>query len=230
MKYAAIALLLAIGLFACNKEKQENPPSNLEPVFESIQVDRFSVKEGNPDSTSLSSYITRTYDQEGNETKSVYYSTDNSIMMQFVNTYEEGNKTRIDWVTGDQELFKYVKNTFDAENQLVRSESFSPQNEFQSGFIHQWKDGGKIEEKGPIEEGQSFKPNAIYTYNDDGEFELLKEYDANDSLYAVVKWNYTNKDEFGNWIERQMITNDTLNQIEKRTIQYREEADPASSK
>ncbi|MEL6867417.1 MAG: hypothetical protein AAFP19_23530 [Bacteroidota bacterium] len=222
MKYTVFTLLTFVMLLSCNQgENNPTKPSNDQAIFESIRVDRFAVKDGNPDSTTLSSYILRTFDEAGTETKSVYHSTDNAIMMQFVNNYEDGNKTRINWVNANDELVKYVKNTFNNDNRLIRSESFSPEHEFQSGFIHNWKDDGKVEEKGPIEEGQTFKPNAIYTYNDQEEFELLKEYDKNDSLYAVVRWNYVSNDELGNWTERQMITNDTINQIEKRSIKYK---------
>jgi len=207
---------------SCNQTgKEETKKLGRQHVMESIRVDRSTVQNGNLDSISLSSYIMRTFDEEGKEIKSVYHSTDHSIMMQFVNTYEEGNKTRVNWVNADGELVKYVKNTFNEKNRLIRSESFSTENEFLSGFIHNWKEDGKIEEKGPIEEGIAFKPNAIYTYNDKEEFELLREFDQKDSLYAVVKWVYTDSDEYGNWSERQMITNDIINQVERREIKYR---------
>lgn len=80
-----------------------------------------------------------------------------------------------------------------------------------------------MDEKGPIEEDKPFRPNAIYTYNDNDDFELLKEYDKNDSLCAVVEWNYIRNDEFENWTAREMITNGTINQIEKRTIIYKKD-------
>lgn len=220
MYYLLFALLI---LASCNQNQDLKTSGEADqPFFESIKVERYAVKNGNPDSITLSNYIKRAYDLDGKELKSVYHSTDNSIMMQFINEYEDGMKSRINWVNSEGELVRYVKNTYDENNRLVKSESFNPEGEFLSGFIHNWKENGKIEEKGPIEEGKAFKPNAIYTYNDMDEFELLKEYDANDSLYAIVKWKYTKTDASGNWIERQMITNDTINQLERRIIDYRE--------
>jgi hypothetical protein len=221
MKFQILLTLLLFGIYSCKDSSAEDTSKTKKAIFESIKNERFSVKKGNPDSTNLSNYIIETYSPQGQQLSSVYYALDNSVMMQFVNEFENGNKTKINWVNGQEQLVKYVKNTYNDQQQLIRSESFSPEGEFQSGFIHNWLEDGKIEEKGPIEEGKPFKPNAIYTYNENEEFELLKEYDANDSLYAVVKWNYTKMDEFDNWTERQMITNDVINQIEKRTIKYR---------
>jgi hypothetical protein len=209
-------------ILSCQEKKSKMEVESAE-VIESIKIERYSVRNGNPDSISFSSYIVKEFDKNGTETNSIYYSTDNSIMMQFVNQYENGNKSRIDWVNAKNTLVKYVKNSYDVNNRLVKSESFNTSNEFQSGFIHRWKENGQIEEKGPIIQGKEFKPNAIYTYNDQQEFELLTEYDENDSLYATVKWKYLAFDENNEWTERHMITNDTLNQIEKRIIIYRKD-------
>ncbi|ALM09083.1 hypothetical protein SB49_15775 [Sediminicola sp. YIK13] len=222
MNKSFLLLLTILTILSCRDNRPKSDVAH-ENLIESIKIERYTVLNGNPDSISFSSYIIKDYDKNGNEIKSVYYSTDNSIMMQFVNQYENGNKTRIDWVDAKDTLVKYVKNTYDTDNRLVRSESYNSSNEFQSGFIHQWKNNGRIEEKGPIEEGKEFKPNAIYTYNDQQEFELLTEYDANDSLYATVKWKYLAFDEHNEWIKRHMTTNDTLNQIEKRIIKYKRE-------
>ena len=222
MKNIIIVTTTLLMILSC-QEKISKTEVESAAVIESIKIERYSVQNGNPDSISFSSYIIKDFDKNGTETKSIYYSTDNSIMMQFVNQYENGNKTRIDWVNAKDTLVKYVKNSYDLNNLIVKSESFNTANEFQSGFIHQWKENGRIEEKGPIEEGKEFKPNAIYKYNDQQEFELLTEYDENDSLYATVKWKYLAFDENNEWTERHMITNDTLNQIEKRIINYRKE-------
>lgn len=220
MNESSILLILILSIFSCQENKTKSDITN-ENLIESIKIERYSVQNGNPDSISFSSYILKDFDENGTETKSVYYTTDNSIMMQFINQYENGNKTRINWVNGQDTLVKYVKNTYDENNRLVRSESFNTSDEFQSGFIHRWKDNGRIEEKGPIEIGKEFKPNAFYHYNDQQEFELLAEYDENDSLYATVKWEYLAFDQNNEWIERHMITNDTLNQIEKRIMNYK---------
>lgn len=221
MKRISLLTLSILTILSCQNQKSSSPSQWAE--IESIKVERYSVQNGNPDSISLSSYIIKEFDENRLETKSIYYSTDNSIMMQFINHYEDGNKTRIDWLNGLDSLIKYVKNTYNEDNKLIRSESFDTQNEFQSGFIHTWKENGRIEEKGPIEQGKDFKPNAIYTYNDQQEFESLVEYDENDSLYATVKWKYLLIDENNEWTERYMITNDTLNRVEKRIIKYRNE-------
>jgi hypothetical protein len=222
MKKLLILTITIFTVLSCQEKKSKKEPTT-EKTIESIKIERYSVQNGNSDSIAFSSYILKDFDENGIETKSVYYTTDNSIMMQFVNRYENGNKTRIDWVNAQDTLVKYVKNTYNEDNRLVKSESFNTNNEFQSGFIHQWKENGRIEEKGPIEEGKEFKPNAIYKYNDQQEFELLTEYDENDSLYATVKWKYLAFDENNEWTERHMVTNDTLNQIEKRIINYRKE-------
>ena len=222
MRNFAPLLFIVFSLSSCGPEKTPTSTDDTKAPIESIKIERYSVANGNPDRISLSSYITRQYDDEGNEIKSVYYTTDDQIMMQFVNNYADGLKTRIDWVDGSGNKVKYVKNSYDEDGRLSRSESFGIDGEFQSGFLHRWKEDGKIEEKAPIAENGTFRPNAIYTYNEDEEFELLKEYDENDSLYAVVQWIYTQKDEKGNWIERHWITYDTMNRVEKRIITYRE--------
>ncbi len=222
MKNIIIVTTTLLLILSCQEKKSKTEVETAK-VYESIKIERYSVQNGNPDSISFSSYIVKEFDKNGTETKSIYYSTDKSIMMQFVNQYENGNKSRVDWVNAKDTLVKYVKNSYDVNNRIVKSESFNTTNEFQSGFIHQWKENGRIEEKGPIEEGKEFNPNAIYKYNDQQEFELLTEYDENDSLYATVKWKYLAFDENNEWTERHMITNDTLNQIEKRTINYRKE-------
>ena len=218
-------LLLVWLLFftACNQSGQ--PEKKIVPTDDekiaAITMNRFSVSAGNVDSLSLSSFIEREYDRNGMETKSTYFSTDSTIMMQFINTYENGNKIKIDWKDASNTLVKYVKNSFNKDGKIIRSESFTPEGQFINGFLHQWKNNGKTEEKGPIEEGKPFKANAIYTYDDKDEFSELKEYDENDSLYAVVQWNYIKEDKNGNWTERHMITNDTINRVERRMISYR---------
>lgn len=217
MKKLIISAIAILAIVSCQKKKSGKP------IVESIKIERYSVRNGNPDSVSLSSYIVKDFNENGTESKSVYYSTDNSIMMQFVNRYENGNKTRVDWIDEQDRLVKYVKNTYDENGRLAKSESFNTSNEFQSGFIHKWKENGRIEEKGPIEIGKQFRPNAIYKYNDRDEFELLTEFDENDSLSATIKWNYIRFDEYNEWSERHMITNDTLNRIEHRVINYRKE-------
>ena len=216
------ALLLCILAVVSCQDKKTDPETTSEKRFESITVERYAVENGNPDSTSLSSFIKRDYDGEGLETKSIYYSSDSSIMMQFVNQYENGNKTQVDWVNGNDEKVKYVKMSYDSEGRIIRSESFDVSGEFESGFIHQWKDDGRIEEKGPIVEGQPFRPNSIYTYNAEQEFISLVEFDENDSLYGTFTWKYLNFDDTKEWTERQMLFNDTLVRIEKRKIQYQE--------
>ena len=198
----------------------EKPQVVVQKKFSAITEQRFNVKNGNPDSTQLSSFIERMYNSEGIEKKSIYFTTDSIIMMQFVNTYNNENKVKIDWINAEDKLVKYVKNSFDENGKITRSESFSQEGEFTSGFIHQWKENGKVEEKGPIEEGQPFKANATYFYNKKDDFRELHEFDENDSLYYIVKWEYKKEDEQGNWTERHMITNDTLNRIEKRLIKY----------
>ncbi len=222
MKKIMTLIAAIITVISCQEKRSQKELASDE-VIESIKIERYSVRSSNPDSVSLSSYIVKDFNKKGNETKSVYYSTDNSIMMQFINQYENGNKTRVDWVDGQDQLVKYVKNTYDENGRLAKSESFNTSNEFQSGFIHKWKDNGRIEEKGPIEIGKEFKANAIYKYNEQDEFELLTEYDENDSLYATVKWDYLKFDDNNEWTERFMITNDTLNRIEKRIISYQKE-------
>lgn len=223
MKFSLFVLFSAIVLSSCGeKGKQGDLQKNAEKPLKSIKVERYSVTNGNPDSTTLSSYIMKSFDENGNESKSIYYTTDDQVMMQFVNTYENGLKTKISWVDGQGNGVKYVVNTYDENNRISKSESFSMEGEFQNGSLHRWKENGKLEEKAPIEEGEVFRPNAIYTYNDDQEFAYLKEYDDKDSLYATVRWEYTEFDDFDHWIERQWITNDTINRIEKRIITYRE--------
>ena len=140
-------------------------------------------------------------------------------MMQFLNVYDGDQKARVNWIDGQGNMLRYVENVY-SQGQLVRSNSYSTDNEFITGFIHNWKENGKVEEKGPVAEGQPFKPNAIYTYNDDNEYESLREFDENDQLIDVVTWKYTQKDDQGNWTERLMYTNDTLTEVERRFIIY----------
>ena len=220
MKKIHLILVILVSISSCKKNKSE-PAAISDPIFETIRIDRYSIQNGNPDSLTLSSYILKAFDNEGYETKSTYYSSDNAIMMQFVNQYDKGNKTRVNWIDSNDSLVKYVKNSYNENNKIVKSESFSPTDEFLSGFIHRWKDNGKLEEKGPIISGKEFKPNAFYHYNDQNEFDRLKEYDENDSLYAVVQWKYMRFDDNNEWIERHMITNDTLNRVERRIIRYK---------
>ena len=216
-----MVFLIPILLLSCTNETQtEIDSTEPSPFLKSVRLERYSVAEGDPDSITLSTYILRTYNEEGQEAKSVYYSADNSVMMQFENTYQNGNKTQIDWVNAQGELVKYVKTTFNEKNELIRSESFSPEGEFKSGFIHNWKEDGRVEEKGPIEEDKPFKPNAIYFYNSKEDMIRLEEFDVNDSLYAIFQWKYLKYDDNGNWTEREMAFNDTLTRVEKREIEY----------
>lgn len=210
-------LLIISFLISCSPytEKSESPK------FESIRLDRYAVKNGNPDSITLSSYIVRSYDEEGFEEKSIYYSTDNSIMMQFINEYQGGNKSRVNWVNQNEEIVRYVSMSYDENDRIIRSETFNPEDSFMSGFVHRWKEDGRIEEKAPIEEGADFKPNAIYIYDQKNEFDSLKEFDENDSLYYLGVWDYMQYDEFDNWTERRVISDDTIRRVEKRLIVYR---------
>ena len=212
-------IIAFLTIVACQKKNSKVKPE-VGKTFKSVKLERYSVKDGNPDSVSLASYITKEFDSIGLETKSVYYSSDNSIMMQFENEYENGNKTKIDWVNGKNEKVKYVKMIYDEDDKLVRSESYNLNDEFQSGFIHQWKDNGRTEEKGPIEEGKDFKPNAIYKYNEQQEMISLVEFDENDSLYGTFKWKYIEFNDDNQWTKRHMIFNDTLVRVEKREIRY----------
>ena len=222
--YGPIILSISVLLMVVSSCRNLGESVNQEAkrgIFSKMTIDRYAVEDGNPDSIQLSSYIVKLYDDQGKESKAVYHSSDSSIMMQFINHYRDGMKNRIDWVNGDNEMVRYVKNTFDDDGRIIRSEAFNPPDTFISGFIHQWTNEGKVEQKGPIEEGKPFRPNARYYYNEKDEFELLLEYDADDSLYATVRWEYLAFDSLDNWIERNMITNDTLNQVEKRRISYR---------
>jgi|GEM_PF-4297101 len=219
MKKSIITLCCIVLISSC-QEKVANKNEVTAILFDSIKLERYAVPKGNMDSISLSSYIMKYFDEKGTETKSIYYSSDNSIMMQFENEYENGNKTRVNWVNGKDEMVRYVKMTYNDKNRLIKSETFNTSDEFQTGFIHQWKDGGKTEEKGPIVEGEEFKPNAIYKYNDQQEFVSLVEFDENDSLYGTFQWKYTKFDKNNEWIKRQMIFDDTLVRIEKRLISY----------
>ena len=219
-----LLLVITLLLFSCsdNNDTSTTSTPNINEKIETIVINRFNVKDGNPDSLQSSGYIIEDFDENDNQVKAVYYTNDSTIMMQFINEYDNGNKVRVNWVNAQDTMIQYVKNTYNELNQLVKSETFGTDDKFKSGFIHRWKDDGMVEEKGPIEEGKAFRPNAIYTYRAKNEYIDLKEYDAKDSLYAVVEWQYTKEDASKNWTERRMITNKKLNRIEKRTIKYRE--------
>ncbi|SHH79960.1 hypothetical protein [Winogradskyella jejuensis] len=219
MKKIIVITATLLMIISCQEKKSKSAVESAK-VFESIKIERYSVQNGNPDSISFSSYIVKDFDGNGTEIKSIYYSSDNSIMMQFENHYENGNKTRIDWINGNDKKVKYVKMSYDDNKRLVKSESFDTLDVFISGFIHKWKEDGRIEEKGPIEQGKEFKPNSIYTYNDQQEFESLVEFDENDSLYGTFRWKYFDFNEEKEWIVRQMLFNDTIVRIEKRNIRY----------
>jgi hypothetical protein len=187
-----------------------------------MKIERFNVANGNADSLTLASYIVKDFDSTGVETKSVYYSAKGDIMMQFENEYENGNKTKVNWINSKDTLVRYVLMTYDKDNRIQKSESFNAKGEFKEGYMHQWKDNGKIEEKGPIEKDGTFKPNSIYTYNDQQEFVSLVEYDENDSLYGTFRWKYIDLNDAKEWTTRHMFFNDTLRRIEKRNIVYQQ--------
>ena len=214
--------LLLILICSCKSEKKEAEESeSITPLIASMKEERFNVKQGNADSISLGSYILRTYDSTGVETKSVYYRTDNSIMMQFMYSYEEGNKTGIQWVNAEDKVVRTVKNQFDENGKLIKSETYNADGEFREGYVHTWKENGTVEEKAPLVDGQPIKANAIYFYHPNNDLKMLHEFDDNDSLYYILKYKYTAKDDNGNWTERQFIANDTLRRIERRTISYK---------
>lgn len=218
MKQLLPTLICLLLICSCNN-KPENKTA-FKKDFSKIKIERYAIKDGNADSSSLSSYIIKDFNDEGLEARSIYYTANNQIMMQFVNQFTNGNKTKIDWINGEGKKVKYVKMSYNEKDQIIKSESFNPNDEFVSGFIHQWKDNGRTEEKGPIEEGKPFKPNAIYKYNDQNEFISLVEYDENDSLYGKFTWDYLKFDDQNEWIERHMLFNDTIVRLEKRIISY----------
>ena len=222
MRHIILVLFLIGMLFSCKKKSNSDQPSDSENIlFSSVELFRYNVSGGNLDSIKLSTSINKLYDSIGNVTKSIYYNADGDIMMQFINEYNEnGLKSRVNWKNKKDSVVRYVKLTYDDNKRLARSEAFNPKNEFVSGFIHNWKDEGRVEEKGPILEGKEFKPNAIYFYNDKEEYEMLHEFDENDSLYYIAKWKYLKADSHNNWTERIMITRDTIRRLEKRTINY----------
>jgi hypothetical protein len=220
MKKLWILSLLCI-LVSC-QEQNKKATTETAQKFASIKIERFRVANGNKDSVQLASYIMKDFDSTGLETKSVYYTSDGSIMMQFENEYTQGNKTKVRWINKENKLVKYVHMSYDENNRIVKSESFNPAGEFTTGFIHQWKEDGKIEEKGPITESGTFKSNSIYTYNDQQEFTSLVEYDENDSLYGTFRWKYIDFNEAKEWTKRYQFFNDTLTRIEKRKIVYQD--------
>lgn len=216
-----ILLTILIVISSCKSERTSpTEPVNEDPVFASMKVERYSVNKLYPDSISLGSYILRTYDSTGVETKSVYYSSDDSVMMQFANTYTEGNKTGISWINADDKVVRTVKNSFDDKGKLIRSETYNADGEFREGYVHTWKENGTVEEKAPLVEGEPIKANAIYFYHPNDDLKMLHEFDDNDSLYYILKYKYVAKDDNGNWTERQLYTNDTLTRLEKRIITY----------
>ncbi|MCA0153472.1 hypothetical protein [Winogradskyella vincentii] len=220
MKQLLNVFIYLLLLTSCDNNRTEKK-TEANNNFSQIKIERYAVKEGNADNSSLASYIIKEFNDVGLEAKSVYYTADDQIMMQFVNQFNNGNKTQIDWINGEGDKVKYVKMTYNDKDELIKSESFNTKDEFVSGFIHQWKDDGKTEEKGPIEGTEPFRPNAVYKYNDQKEFVSLVEYDDNDSLYGKFTWNYLKFDNYNEWIERHMFFNDTLIRIEKRIFTYK---------
>ena len=202
-------------------------PSNTEetassvPEFQEITTSRFTVKNGDLDSLNAAGFIVEYYNADGEQTKSAYLTSDRQVMMQFVNHWENGLKVRVDWVNAEDTLTQYVQNEYNDQAQLIKSVTYSTDGVLQYGFESEWEEDGQLEKKGPLEEGVPFKPNAFYRYDEQQNPIELREFDAQDSLYAVVRWKYTQKDENGQWLERQMITNDTINRVERREIIYR---------
>ena len=224
MKKIAYLLLPLIIVVACKKDQKKEITVEEEPRIQDIRLDRYQVKYGNIDSIILTSYILEKYDSLENVSSSVYYTSDDLVMMQFQNSYEDGKKTKADWVNASDSLVQYVEFTYGEDGKLSRSKTFGPDGIFRSGFIHEWRENGTVEAKGDLVDTDTaeFKPNAFYHYNEMEEVVRLKEFDAQDSLIYNGTYKYTERDTLGNWIERTTTSEDTIRRMEKRIIRYKQ--------
>lgn len=215
-----IVVLSQIFIFitACHQNKKDEAIGM--PSISKIKIERYRVTNEKKDTLTLSSYIIKEFDSLGNEVRSIYYTKEDSIMMQFENSYTHGNKTKVTWRNKNNVIVRYVNMTYNKDGKIIKSESFKADGKFVEGYLHRWKDNGKIEEKGPLNDS-IFRPNSIYSYTDFNEFETLIEYDlVNDSLYGQFQWKYTEFDSNKNWLNREVYFNEKLTSLEKREIKY----------
>lgn len=221
MKILPLILLAIMLSTSCqNANQTTDAHKKWSSLISSERIERYSVNQGDVDSIRLSTYIIKSYDMNGRETQSTYFSNDGSIMMQFINEYQDSLKTKVIWKNAQDSLVRTVRLYYDNNGKINRSESYNKQGELIEGYLHRWKQNGKIEEKAPLEEDEEFRPNAIYYYNDQNEFSKLEEFDENDSLYYIAFWNYNEFNDDSLWTERVMVTRDTIRRVEKRIITY----------
>ncbi|MDC7998025.1 hypothetical protein [Gilvibacter sediminis] len=214
-------LLLSLVLISCKDEAKQADSTKTaeptEPIIAKVYEENFDLRK---DSIIFNSGTIENFDPNGNSIDVYWIGQERDTVLRFYRKYdtamnligaeyyEEGDtEPSRDTVYFNAEGLK-VEASLNAENQISWKSTITP--DTNGNPVLKTYENGKGEYRG------------LDSLFFDSQDRVIKGFYKNSKgkRYSVRTYEYVKSDEKGNWTERKMFKNDTLNQKQVRTITY----------
>ncbi|WP_111684519.1 hypothetical protein [Winogradskyella tangerina] len=220
MKKFPLIFLLLIQIVSCkdsNKNTDLKSAKSLAPEIAKIQEENFDLRN---DSVIFSSGTIENFDKDGKSIDVYWLGEDKDTILRFYRKYDS-NKNLIGaeyFEAGDTEPSRDTVYT-NSEGRKVEASLNSDNQITWRSTITEDENGNPVLKTYSNGKGQYRGLDSLFF---DSENRVIKGFYENSKgkRYSIRTYKYLNSDEHGNWIERQMFKNDTLNQKQVRTITY----------
>ena len=228
-----IIILLTLSLIACKNEPglQENPKvktsntastvnsSNLKEVITSAYAVKDSLGQIVKDTIRMTQSIT--YNSAGQEYSNIYYSLDGKKQWEDIYTYNaDGHKNGSKYYEGGRHMITY-KYELDAQGRRIAYEAFEPVSvvPLYKGYS-KYNEDGTIRKDGGLTKGGTIQWNYEYLFDTQGEELGYVLIDPKSGIRYASSYRVLKRNKSGEWIERAIVENNTIQAIETRTFIY----------
>lgn len=221
MKKISLSLIVLIVFVSCKHEtKEENNTVDSETTkleITKIQEEKFDVIN---DSLKFNSATIENFDDEGNSIDVYWIGKERDTTLRFYRKYDT-SKNLIGAEYYEQGDVEPTKDTVYINTQGLKVEASMNNENKITWKSTQYTDANGNKVLSRYENGKGEYRGLDSLFYDDQNRVVKGFYEnTNGKRYSIKTYKYLKSDEYGNWTERQMFKNDTLNQKQIRILKY----------